>query len=67
MDLPYTQRIELTLAGDAELLKVARQFESYITGETLADAVATAASQTRDAATVNVDGKALQISVKPVG
>ena len=38
--LEVTDRIELRLAGDAELLDAARAHEAYVAGETLATSVA---------------------------
>ena len=60
--LEVTDRISLTLGGDAELLEAARAFEDYIAGETLAtslgfDGVAAAH-------TVEVDGRELALAIE---
>ena len=60
--LDVTDRIALTLSGDAELLDAARAFEDYIAGETLAtslgfDGVAAAH-------TVEVDGRELALAIE---
>jgi isoleucyl-tRNA synthetase len=66
--LEITDRIELGLGGDAELLAVAGEHESYIAGETLATTIALGdedgAGGTVSAATI--DSRELQISVRPV-
>jgi isoleucyl-tRNA synthetase len=59
--LEVADRIELTLAGDTELLQAARAFESYLAGETLAVAVAYDGA-TGEQATVK--GRPLQIGVR---
>jgi isoleucyl-tRNA synthetase len=66
--LEITDRIELGLSGDAELLEVAQEHESYIAGETLATSItfgdADGAGGTVSAATI--DSRELRISVRPV-
>jgi isoleucyl-tRNA synthetase len=66
--LEITDRIELGLGGDAELLEVAREHEAYIAGETLATGIAfgdeDGAGSTVSAATI--DTRELRISVHPV-
>ena len=66
--LEITDRIELGLGGDAELLEVAREHEAYIAGETLATSItfgdADGAGGTVSAATI--DSRELRISVRPV-
>jgi len=66
--LEITDRIALGLGGDAELLAVAREHESYIAGETLATSSAfgdeDGAGSTVSAATI--DSRELRISVRPV-
>jgi isoleucyl-tRNA synthetase len=57
--LDISDRIELSLNGDDELLAAAREHEPYIAGEVLATSVAYDA----DAAAVRVDGRDLQIGV----
>jgi len=66
--LEITDRIELGLGGDAELLAVAQEHESYIAGETLATSITfgdvDGAGSTVSAATI--DSRELRISVRPV-
>jgi isoleucyl-tRNA synthetase len=66
--LEITDRIELGLGGDAELLAVAQEHESYIAGETLATSItfgdADGARGTVSAATI--DSRELRISVRAV-
>jgi isoleucyl-tRNA synthetase len=66
--LEITDRIELGLGGDAELLAVAQEHESYIAGETLATSItfgdADGAGGTVSAATI--DSRELRISVRAV-
>jgi len=59
--LKVTDRIELTLGGDEELLGAARAHEEYVAGETLATAVAYGDGGGQ---AVTVDGRELQISVR---
>jgi isoleucyl-tRNA synthetase len=58
--LDISDRIELSLSGDDELLAAAREHESYIAGEVLATAVAYDAD---GVAPVRVDGRDLRIAV----
>jgi isoleucyl-tRNA synthetase len=58
--LEITDRIELSLGGDTDLLTAAREHESYITGEVLATSVTYEASEGE---AVRVDGRELQIDV----
>jgi isoleucyl-tRNA synthetase len=58
--LDISDRIELTLGGDEELVSAAREHEPYIAGEVLATSVAFDAG---DGHTVRVDGRDLQIGV----
>jgi isoleucyl-tRNA synthetase len=60
--LEITDRIELTLGGDEELLDAAREHEGYIAGEVLAIAVAYDA---RDGVTAKLDGLELRIGISP--
>jgi isoleucyl-tRNA synthetase len=59
--LEITDRIELTLGGDEDLLAAAREHEGYVTGEVLATAVAYDAG---DGASAKVDGRELRIAVE---
>ncbi len=59
--LEVTDRIALSLDGDAELLGAAREHEGYIAGETLATAVSY--ETLNGAAPVVVDGRELRIAV----
>jgi isoleucyl-tRNA synthetase len=58
--LEITDRIELGLAGDEELLAAARAHQPYIAGEVLATAVAYDAT---DGVTAQLDGRELRIAV----
>jgi isoleucyl-tRNA synthetase len=58
--LEITDRIELALAGDAELLDAARAHKEYVAGEVLATAVAYDAA---DGTSATIDGRELTISV----
>ncbi|WP_249011698.1 isoleucine--tRNA ligase [Conexibacter sp. DBS9H8] len=63
--LDISDRIVLTLAGDAELLDTARAHEAYITAEVLATSVASAPGPISDAvATVVIDGRELSIFLR---
>ncbi len=57
--LEISDRIELSLGGDEELLAAARAHQDYVAGEVLATSVAYGA----DAAPIRVDGRELRISV----
>jgi len=57
--LDISDRIELTLGGDEELLAAARAHESYVAGEVLATAVAYDA----ETAPIRVDGRELRIDI----
>ncbi|MEX2448548.1 MAG: isoleucine--tRNA ligase [Solirubrobacterales bacterium] len=59
--LEITDRIELSLGGDEELLAAARAHEDYIVGEVLATAIAYDAA---DGTTAKLDGRELSISLK---
>ena len=61
--LDISDRIELSLGGDQELLAAARAHEPYIAGEVLATSVAYDAAEI---APVRVDGRDLRISITPV-
>jgi isoleucyl-tRNA synthetase len=58
--LEITDRIELGLDGDADLLEAARAHQDYLAGEVLATAVAYDAA---GGATAKVDGRELKIAV----
>ena len=60
--LEVTDRILLTLDGDADLVGAARAFENYIAGETLAVQVSYA-SLDGELAPVTIDGRELRIGV----
>jgi isoleucyl-tRNA synthetase len=63
--LEITDRIALGLGGDAELVEVAREHQSYLAGETLAASVAL--GDGTDAGSVTtIDGHELRISVTAV-
>ncbi len=61
-DLEITDRIELTLGGDPELIEAARAHEPYLAGEVLATQVAYDAV---DGATAKIDGRELRIGISP--
>ncbi len=61
--LEITDRIELALGGDEELLTAAREHEAYLAGEVLATAVA---YESGDGAGAEIDGRQLHIAVKRV-
>ena len=63
--LEVTDRIALTLGGDAELLDAARAHEAYLAGETLATAVAYDGAEA-DAKT-EIEGRELRIAVERSG
>ncbi len=58
--LEITDRIELCLGGDEELLAAAREHEDYLSGEVLATAVVYDGA---DGVTAKLDGRELRISV----
>jgi isoleucyl-tRNA synthetase len=58
--LEVTDRIELRLAGDSELLEAARAHERYLAGETLATSVLYDGA---DGAPTEIEGRELRISV----
>ena len=60
--LEVTDRIALTLSGDAELLDAARAFEDYIAGETLATSLGF--DGVGGAQTVEVDGRELALAIE---
>jgi isoleucyl-tRNA synthetase len=59
--LEVSDRIELTLDGDAELLAAARAHERYIAGEVLATSVSY--ESLNGAASVMIDGRELRVAV----
>jgi isoleucyl-tRNA synthetase len=59
--LEVTDRIELQLDGDPELLDAANAHEAYLAGETLATSVSYGGA---DGATAEVDGRELRIAVR---
>jgi len=59
--LEVSDRIELSLGGDDELLAAARKHETYIAGETLATSVGYAADGS--AASATIEGRELHIAV----
>ncbi len=61
--LDISDRIELSLGGDAELLTAAREHEPYVTGEVLATTVAYDAA---DSAPIRIDGRDLHIQVAKI-
>jgi isoleucyl-tRNA synthetase len=63
--LAVTDRIELALGGDPELLEAARAHEGYVAGETLATSVSYDGQGAATEATV--DGRELRIALAPAG
>ncbi len=63
--LEITDRISLTLGGDAELLDAARAFEDYVAGETLATSVAYDGAAAPDS--TSIEGRELRIAVERAG
>ena len=61
--LDISDRIELSLDGDDELLDAAREHESYVTGEVLATSVSYDATES---APIRIDGRDLQITVTKI-
>ncbi len=61
--LEITDRIELNLGGDEELLAAAREHQPYIAGEVLATAVAYDGA---DGVTATLDGRELRIGISAV-
>ena len=59
--LEITDRIELTLAGDAELIEAAQAHQDQLAGEVLATSVAY--DGTGDGETAKIDGRELEIGV----
>jgi isoleucyl-tRNA synthetase len=62
--LEITDRIELALGGDDDLLEAAREYQPYLAGEVLATSVAYEAA---DGVTSSIDGRELRIAVTPTG
>ncbi|HEX8690539.1 MAG TPA: isoleucine--tRNA ligase [Solirubrobacterales bacterium] len=60
--LEITDRIELGLGGDSELIDAAREHESYVAGEVLATSVAYDAA---DGIEAKLDGRELRIGISP--
>jgi isoleucyl-tRNA synthetase len=61
--LEITDRIALTLGGDAELLEAARAHGEYVAGETLAASVSYDGSEA-GAATATIEGRELRIALE---
>jgi isoleucyl-tRNA synthetase len=62
--LEITDRIELSLAGDPDLLEAAREHEPYLSGEVLATAVSYDGG---DGEPATIDGRELSIGVRRAG
>jgi isoleucyl-tRNA synthetase len=62
--LEITDRIELTLGGDSELIEAAREHQPYIAGEVLATSVG---YETSDGTIATIEGRELRISVARSG
>ena len=62
--LEITDRIELTLAGDSDLLEAAREHQAYLAGEVLATSVA---YEDGGGETATIDGRELSIGVARAG
>jgi isoleucyl-tRNA synthetase len=61
--LDISDRIELSLGGDEELLTAAREHEPYVTGEVLATSVS---YDEADSAPIRIDGRDLHIQVAKI-
>ncbi len=61
--LEITDRIELALGGDEELLAAAREHQDYVAGEVLATSLA---YETAGGVTAKIDGRELRIGISPV-
>jgi isoleucyl-tRNA synthetase len=61
--LDISDRIELSLGGDEDLLTAAREHEPYVTGEVLATSVSYDAA---DSAPIRIDGRDLHIEVAKI-
>jgi isoleucyl-tRNA synthetase len=59
--LEVTDRIELRLGGDPELLEAAREHQAYLAGETLATSIA---YEGADGAVASIDGRELRIGIE---
>jgi isoleucyl-tRNA synthetase len=59
--LEITDRIELTLGGDADLVEAAREHEAYVAGEVLATSVGYEGGA--DGAAATIDGRELRIGL----
>jgi isoleucyl-tRNA synthetase len=64
--LEITDRIELHLSGDAELLAAARSHESYVGGETLAEHISYTEDGLDGAGSTTIDGRDLMIVLERV-
>jgi isoleucyl-tRNA synthetase len=62
--LEITDRIELTLGGDAVLVEAAREHETYVAGEVLATSVAFDGA---DGVAATIDGRELRIGLRAHG
>ncbi len=66
--LEITDRIDLALAGDPDLLDAAREHEPYLSGEVLATSIAYDGDAAAAASvTANIDGHELSIGVRRAG
>jgi isoleucyl-tRNA synthetase len=66
--LEITDRIDLALAGDPDLLDAAREHEPYLSGEVLATSIAYDGDAAADStATATIDGHELSIGVRRAG
>ena len=63
--LEITDRIELSLAGDGELLDAAREHQAYIAGEVLATSLSCDGGGAEGAALI--EGRKLRIALQPAG
>jgi isoleucyl-tRNA synthetase len=62
--LDITDRIKLTLGGDADLVEAAREHQAYLAGEVLATSVDYDGA---DGVVATIDGRDLRISLRAVG
>jgi isoleucyl-tRNA synthetase len=65
-NLEVTDRIELRLGGEEELLEAARAHEDYLASETLATSINYDGARAEAAATARIEGRELKISLAKV-
>ncbi len=66
LDLAYDQRIDLAVVSDEEIGRVVNTFAEHIQGETLAQTLLNRAIAGAEPVTVDIEGHAVEVYVKPV-